>query len=414
MRLAKPSRPEPVRVRLTTAQARFLDTPVPFAGFVGGRGAGKSWIGAYKFFKRVRANRLYMIGAPTYPMLRDTTFRSFQTMARLLRRPYRLNKTDNIVTLQNGAHVLLRTTNDPERLRGPNLSGAWFDEASLMVEDAYDIVLPSLRENGEQGWLDLTFTPKGKAHWTYKRLKLRGEHDVATDLIHSHSRENPFLPPGFVETLERQFGAGLFARQELAGDFLDMGNTEWPSNYWEMPGFLTASLPLQRTLRVLFYDGAGSPGAKVGDWHAVAILTITPDGHLWFDMRLWRGPAEQAAGELVRMAIETNPDACGVETNFGMSLMLPLIAHAAQAAGRPDLVGRWKGINNTLPKPTRIRRLGTYFAQSLVHLLDNPSGRETLRQLEQFPVGEHDDGPDAMDGAVQLASHLLGEHGLAA
>ena len=63
---------------------------------MGGRGAGKSWIGAYKFFRKVKPGRLYSILAPTYPLLRDTTFRSFQSMARLLRRPYRINKTDGI------------------------------------------------------------------------------------------------------------------------------------------------------------------------------------------------------------------------------------------------------------------------------------------------------------------------------
>lgn len=404
-------KPAPVKIQLTSSQAGFLDTPALFAGFVGGRGAGKSWIGAYKFFKRVKPRRLYTIAAPTYPMLRDTTFRSFQSMARLLRRPYTINKTDGIVTLSNGANVLLRTTNDPERLRGPNQSGFWLDEASLALEEAYDIALPSLREAGEQGWLNLTFTPRGKAHWTYKRLVQNDTQD--TFLIHSHTRDNPFNPPNFAETLYRQYGAGLFARQELGGEFLDMGNTEWPSNYWEQPGFFVPAIPTNRTLRVLFYDGAGDArigdktGERKSDWNAVAILTITPDGHLWFDVRLWRGPQEMAAAELVRIAIEANPDLCGVESNFGGALLMPLIAAEAREQGRPDLVGRWNGVNNTLPKVTRIRRLGSYLARGLVHLLDTPGGRECHRQLEQFPIGDFDDGPDAMDGAVQLASHLL-------
>lgn len=372
---------------------------------------GKSWIGAYKFFRQVKPKRLYTIAAPTYPMLRDTTFRSFEAMARLLRRPYTVNKGDGIVTLSNGAEILLRTTNDPERLRGPNQSGVWFDEASLMLEEAYDIVLPSLREAGEQGWLNLTFTPRGKAHWTYKRLVANDTED--THLIHSHTRDNPFNPSGFADTLYRQYGAGLFARQELAGEFLDMGNTEWPSNYWETPGFWASQMPSQRSLRVLFYDGAGDArigdktGERQGDWNAVAVLTITPDGHLWFDMRLWRGPQEQAAAKLVEIAIETNPDLCGVETNFGGALLMPLIAAEAVRQGRPDLVGRWKGVANTLPKVTRIRRLGSYFARGLVHVLNTQGGIETHKQLEQFPIGDYDDGPDAMDGAIQLGSHLL-------
>lgn len=185
------------------------------------------------------------------------------------------------------------------------------------------------------------------------------------------------------------------------------GGTEWPTWYFDRPDFWYSAPPLKKSFRTLFYDGAGTPGAKVGDWHACAILTITEDGHLWFDVRLWRGPQEQAAAELCSIMLESHPDACGIETNFGGAVMIPLIGHAAQAAGRPDLVGKWMGVNNTLPKVTRIRRLGTYLAQGLVHLRESAAGRETLRQMEQFPVGEHDDGPDAMDGALQLASHLL-------
>jgi hypothetical protein len=176
------------------------------------------------------------------------------------------------------------------------------------------------------------------------------------------------------------------------------GGTEWPPDYFDREGFLTASFPAERALRVLYYDGAGSPGAKIGDWHAAAIVDLTADGGLWARLRLWRGPQEQAADELCSLQMQFRPDACAVEANFGGTVLIPLIGHAAQKAGRPDLVGQWHGVTNTLPKITRIRRLGTYLAQGLLHLLDDAGGRETKRQMEQFPAADHDDGPDALDG----------------
>jgi hypothetical protein len=281
-----------------------------------------------------------------------------------------------------------------------------------MIEEVYEIILPSLREGGEQGWLALTFTPKGKAHWTYKKLGLDAPN---TELIHSHTSENPFLPPNFVETITRQYGSGLLAQQELGGEFLDMGNTEWPANYFEGERFWYRNLPEKPHCRVLFYDGAGSSDARKGtvdgrrdsDWHAAAILAITTDGHLWYDVRLWRGSQEKAAETLMGICMEEHFDACGLETNFGGDIMIPLLSYTAEKMKRPDLMSRWIGISNTMKKDNRIRRLGPYLADGSLHLRDSSGGKEVLRQLEQFPLCDFDDGPDAMDGARELADQLL-------
>lgn len=405
-------------IALSKPQKKFFKNRSIYRGFVGGRGAGKSFIGALDFLTRIdsecfESDGLYMIAAPTYPMLRDTTLRSLKTMMAMLGITYTFAKGDGIITLDNGADILLRTTNEPDRMRGPNLSGIWLDEASLMIEEAYEVALPSLREHGRQGWMSLTFTPKGKAHWTYKRLGL-GAPD--TFLVHSHTSENKNLPANFASIIERQYGSGQLARQELGGEFLDMGNVEWPSAYWEGPEFWYSVPPSRPALRVIWYDGAGDPSARTGskdgkresDWHAAAMLSLTDDGHLWYDMRLWRGPQEKAATTLLELCREFNPDLCGVEANFGGDVMVPLLNYAAREMKRPDLAAKWQGLHNTLNKETRIRRLGSYFAQGTVHLRENPGGKETMLQLEQFPIAVHDDGPDAMDGALQLATKALG------
>lgn len=324
-----------------------------------------------------------------------------------------MNKSDMIATLPKGSQVLFRTTSDPELLRGPNLSGAWMDEGSLSPEESFDIILPSLRERGEQGWLDITFTPKGKAHWTYKRL---GNSAPDTFLVHSHTDENPFLPPNFAETITKQYGSGLLAQQELGGEFLDMGNTEWPYSYFEREDFYYTVDPQHIILRVLFYDGAGSSEAKIGtkdgkrdsDWHAASILSLDNRGHLYYDQRLWRGSQERAGDTLIDICSEPGRlDCCGLEANFGGEIMIPLLNLIAEKRKRQDLMSRWRGVLNNIPKLARIRRLGFYLANGTLHIKDNPGGRETVRQLEQFPLCDHDDGPDAMDGARELMSLLM-------
>ncbi|NLY02592.1 MAG: hypothetical protein GXY83_41465 [Rhodopirellula sp.] len=38
---------------------------------------------------------------------------------------------------------------------------------------------------------------------------------------------------------------------------------------------------------------------------------------------------------------------------------------------------------------------------------DCASTRLLVHQLEEFPVGDHDDGPDALEMAVRLAAEML-------
>jgi hypothetical protein len=64
-------------VQLHGAQRDFLRSEALYRAFCGGIGSGKSWAGSYDLIKRAKAGRLYMVVAPTYQMLSDSTLRSF-------------------------------------------------------------------------------------------------------------------------------------------------------------------------------------------------------------------------------------------------------------------------------------------------------------------------------------------------
>ena len=172
--------PTPIdAIRLHPAQHAFRHSAAIYRGFVGGRGSGKSWAGSYDLCRRARPGRLYLVAAPTYRMLSDSSIRTFQEVGSRLRFIRDFSKGEMIATLGNGAQVLFRSTDDPDRLRGPNLSGAWLDEAGDMDEEAYLIAIACLREAGEQGWLSATFTPRGRSHWTFRVFG--GERQVGSD-----------------------------------------------------------------------------------------------------------------------------------------------------------------------------------------------------------------------------------------
>jgi predicted phage terminase large subunit-like protein len=376
-------------IDLHRAQAAFCHSPALYRGFVGGRGAGKSFVGAYDLLRRAKPGRLYGVYAPSYPMMRDSSQRSFMVLARRLAFLKDFRKADGIAVLGNGAEVLFRSLDDPERARGPNLSGAWVDEASLVAQESFDIIIAALREGGEQGWLSATFTPKGKSHWTYATFGM-GQPDTA--LFRSRTSDNPFLPAGFATTIGQQYTSQL-AAQELAGEFIDLegalAKREW------FP--LVDAVPAQAT-RVRAWDFAAtlkSVGAADPDYLA-GVKLASLDGVFYVEhvIRQRVGPGEVAPvlqqtastdGRGVSIALEQEPGSAGKIFTGGMIRALvgwPIAAYPASG--------------------DKVTRAMPFLAQAQagnVRLVRGRWNAEYLDEMAAFPVGGHDDQVDATSAA---------------
>ncbi|MBX9681420.1 MAG: phage terminase large subunit [Gemmataceae bacterium] len=381
-----------------------MKADVAFRAFVGGIGVGKSWIGAFDLIRRSKPGRLYMVVAPTYSMLQDATLRSFETLAREmdLIEEAKLSAPPSI-KLTNGAEVLFRSADDPERLRGPNLSGIWMDEASLMGPSVFLILIGCLREGGEQGWLSATFTPKGKSHWTYETFAT-GRPDTA--LFHARTRDNPFLPPAFAQTLANQYTSHL-AAQELEGLFIDAGGAlfkrEWFSVIDRQP---------QMIGRVRGWDLAGTPKdehrvSHDPDYSVGVLLGKTVDrGYVVLDVRRKRGsPKEieslvrataEADGPGVHVVLEQEPGSSGVEVvdHYRREVLAGFVFHGERSTGS---------------KSDRALPLAAMSEGGAVKLLRGGWNRDFLDEVEVFPFGRHDDQIDAMSLAFgRLAGKKTG------
>src|SRR5271167_3090544 len=109
------------------SQRTFHDSAARFRGFSGPIGSGKSQALCHEAVKLSYLNpgRTGLIGAPTYPMLRDSTLTSLVEILNQSELPFDLNKADNVLTMKDTeSRMLLRSVEDFDRLRGTNL--AWF------------------------------------------------------------------------------------------------------------------------------------------------------------------------------------------------------------------------------------------------------------------------------------------------
>jgi hypothetical protein len=208
--------PDPIVWQLNPAQFAFVACRDRFSFYVGGVGAGKTWAGAVRAILRTQQqpHSLGLIGAPTYPMLRDVTERTFfELLPRALLGHF--NRTYRHLSLTNGSEVLFRSLDEPDRVRGLNLAWFWLDEAPLCGHYAWEVLKGRLRQRSFEpaGWA--TGSPKGRDDFArdFELASLPGHR-----LFRASTRANlRNLPPGYVEDLGY---TGPFADQEIEGLFV--------------------------------------------------------------------------------------------------------------------------------------------------------------------------------------------------
>jgi PBSX family phage terminase large subunit len=214
--------PDDVQIDLYPQQQAFVGTDSPYTAFVAGIGSGKTYAGCYRALRaaqgvigtrRITTPNLGIITAPTYPMLRDVTARTFLDIADAHIDAF--NRSDMTIRLRNGSEILMRTAEHPDRLRGFNASWWYGDEAALYRQDVWRVMVGRLRQYGQRGYAWLTTTPRGR-DWLYQ---LFGTGKDGYEIIRAASRDNIYLDPDIVQAWQSEY-SGDFARQELLGEFI--------------------------------------------------------------------------------------------------------------------------------------------------------------------------------------------------
>lgn len=134
---------------------------------------------------------------------------------------------------------------------------------------------------------------------------------------------------------------------------------------------------------------------------------IGADDCLYIQADLDRRPIDRMIDEGVEHYRLFQPDAFGLEANAWQDLLAQPFSDAFRRAGMiaPPL----KLITNRVDKNVRIRRLGEWLSQGRVRFKKDCPGTQILvDQMQDFPEGVHDDGPDAMEMAVRMALELAG------
>jgi predicted phage terminase large subunit-like protein len=129
-------------------------------------------------------------------------------------------------------------------------------------------------------------------------------------------------------------------------------------------------------------------------------------GVLHVEADLARRPTPEMVRRGVWLCTRFTPDAFGVEANQFQELLAgEFAAEFRRQRRRPFLT---QLIHNHVSKLVRIRTLGPYLAQRRLRFFaKSASTRLLVDQLRDFPLGDHDDGPDALEMAIRLAGEMF-------
>jgi phage terminase large subunit len=207
------------------SQRKFHSSTARFKGFSGPIGSGKSQALCQEAIRLsyLNAGRQGLIGAPTYPMLRDATLTSFMEVLEANQLPFELNKSESVLVMKDtGSKIYFRAVDDFERLRGTNL--AWFglDELTYTSEEAWLRLEGRLRDPQAKRLCGFAvWTPKG-FDWVYKRF-VRDRVD-GYETVMARPYENRHVLdkiPDFYERLRGSYDAKFF-NQEVLGEYLNV------------------------------------------------------------------------------------------------------------------------------------------------------------------------------------------------
>lgn len=215
----------------------------------------------------------------------------------------------------------------------------------------------------------------------------------------------PDREPLYSLMLLRAAGGRIAFECEKQNNPINPEACEFPEEYFTVPGFRFEKWPDNIVLKVMSLDPSKGRDARRGDYSAIAYVGVEKTGVVHADMDLQRRPTTRIVEDFVAGVVRFRPHACVVEANQYQEL---LAGELQREAERREVSLPLFLVENTVSKLTRIRRLEPWLSQRLLRFKQPSGGSDlTIQQLRDFPNGDHDDGPDGLDMAVQRANDML-------
>lgn len=367
-----------------------------------GRGFGKTRTGAEWVREQVELHgkqRIALVG-PTAADTRDVMVEGESGLLNCFppdKRPlYESSKRK--VTFHTGAIAMLYSSEEPERLRGPQHDAAWLDElcAWSRMQSTYDMLQFGLR---------LGNNPQSIITTTPKPLPLLREilADPGTVVTRGNTYDNQKnLAKKFIEKIIRKYEGTRLGLQELNAQVLD----DIPGALWTWPVIEQArwfGVCPEWVYRVVAIDPSVGDGNPENDECGIVVAGLGRDnmGYVLNDSSMTDEP-EAWASRAVELYRELKCDWIIAEANNGGKLIESAIRAQPGGAGIPV-----KLVHASQGKRTRAEPVSMLYQQGRVrHFGIYP---ELENQMTNWSPKESDFSPGRMDALVWALTALMVE-----
>jgi PBSX family phage terminase large subunit len=182
-------------------QVSFVNSIKRYILNSGGVGSGKTYSICLKALKLLTDNAgiFGLIGAQTYPLLRDTTLREFLNIVPSdLIKSY--NKTEQHFIFHNNSELIFRSFDDANKLKSLNLGFAGIEEMTDTTEDIFKMLRTRMRQKNMPGCVFGATNPGTFGNWVYKYFIEQPIDN--SEVIYSVSADNRHLPAEYLADLE--------------------------------------------------------------------------------------------------------------------------------------------------------------------------------------------------------------------
>jgi len=181
-------------------------------------------------------------------------------------------------------------------------------------------------------------------------------------------------------------------------------DAEFPAEYFEPP-FWVDEMPEAVDMGVVFLDASKGKDAKKGDFQASVFVGVY-EGKAYVDAILGRWPISKAVSESLRLLLKYRGRVLAYESNNFQEEAVGFEIDRQLAGNR--LHGLTVvPVNHQMKKELRIQRLDAYLRAHELRFVRSPGTKMLVDQLREFPHAAHDDGPDALEEAVQQCLSML-------
>ena len=179
-----------------------------FEIYYGGAGSGKSFFIAQKLMmKALMSKRKILIVRKVGATLKDSVWQLIiDTMIEWqIYGECRINKSIFTIELPNGSVLLFKGMDDSEKIKSiTGITDIWVEEATELAEEDVEQLNLRLRADVDNLQMFFSFNPVSKANWVYRRWFKKGAVITEDTVIHKSTyKDNEFLPPEYVETIEK-------------------------------------------------------------------------------------------------------------------------------------------------------------------------------------------------------------------